>query len=246
MNSDFYKYYTSTSMLLGQDERKMTYYSIKYFNHHILHHLPHDKEANILDIGCGYGRYLKALITSGYINSFGIDVSQEQINYARDNLFLINVEYTDAISYLEKIKCSYDAILLLDVIEHIDLDDSIKLLKLIHHSLSNEGILIIQVPNAISPLSIHRYWDITHQRAYTVHSIEQCLRLCGFSTIKHFALPPFIHGVRSFFSTFMWHCFFKPLLSFYMFVANGNSMGGIYTSNMLTIAKKNNSRVVII
>ena len=82
MKCDFYKNYTTTSMLLGENEHTITNLSIKYFNHHISRHLPHDKKSSILDIGCGFGRYLKALEMNGYPNSFGIDPSEEQISYA--------------------------------------------------------------------------------------------------------------------------------------------------------------------
>ena len=121
MKCDFYKNYTTTSMLLGENEHTITNLSIKYFNHHISRHLPHDKKSSILDIGCGFGRYLKALEMNGYPNSFGIDPSEEQISYARDRLHLTNIENIDAISFLNKSKHLYDAILLLDVLEHSNL-----------------------------------------------------------------------------------------------------------------------------
>lgn len=238
MSDDLYKRYTSTSVFIGQDEKKLTDWSLKYFNHNILPHLPEDRGAVILDIGCGYGRYLLALKEKDYKKVIGIDVSEEQVNYATKKLGLENVTVADAIDVLNKETKEYDAVLLLDVIEHLEVDYSIQLLSKIYKSLKSGGVLILQAPNAISPLAVHRHWDITHKRAYTVHSLEQSLMLAGFSQIQHYPLPPFIHNFKSVLRLMLWSGFINPLVKAYMLIANGDRMGGVYTSNILSVAKR--------
>ena len=242
MNKEFniYKEYTSTSMLMGLNERELTLWSIGYFSVNIGPHLPRNRNARILDIGCGYGRNLLALKQMGYENTQGIDISEEQVDYAQKHLGLSNVELGDAVAMLESAQqAEYDVILLLDVLEHLELDYSIKLLKAIRVALKPGGIFVIQVPNGIAPLSPNFYSDVTHLRAYTSKSMEQHLRLGGFSEMKHFELPPHAHGVASFLRRILWFTIFKPIISFYMLVANSNLMGGIYTINMLTVSHRN-------
>lgn len=236
---DYYKNYTSTSMLRGQDEPEMTAWSISYFNNVAAPHLPPNRLAAILDVGCGYGRYLKALDKIGYTNVYGIDISQEQIRYAHDVLGLQNCQVADALAFLEDKIEEYDVIMLFDVLEHLSLDDSIRLIRSAHIALRKEGALIIHVPNAISPLAVHRHWDLTHQRAYTTHSMEQALLLGGEWGIRHFGplpFPPvgFIRIVRA----LIWYGMLRPLIYIYMIVVNGRMNQCIYTPNLITLARK--------
>ncbi len=242
MYNHIYKYYNSTTSFLNADKDLITNWSIHYFYHHILKHLPKNNDAKILEIGCGYGVNLKALLNIGYHNVSGIDISEEQIIYAQEKLNLSCVAVADALSFLKKDlydnNSTYDVILMLDVIEHLEVNYSLELLQLINTALKQQGKLIIITPNAIAPLSPHIYWDVTHLRGYTTRSIEQCLKYAGFNEIIHFSLSPFIHGLKSFIRYIMWHCFFNPIIFLFLLIANGNSMGGIYTASFLTIAVK--------
>lgn len=235
---DLYKNYTSTSMLLGYDEKGLTTWSEKYFEYHLLKHFPDSRGSRILEIGCGYGRHLRSLLKNGYVNIWGIDISEEQIAYAQDKLGIKNVKVADALTFLEKERNKYDAIIMLDVLEHMDVEYSIRLIRQIWSTLSDNGVLIIQVPNALSPLSVNRDWDITHQRAYTTHSMEQSLRMGGFESIQHFPLPPFANGVKSFIRCILWNYIINPVITMYLRVAVGGRMGGIYTENLLSVATK--------
>jgi len=235
---DPFKNYTSTSMLTWQDEQFTTRWSLGYFAANIQPHLPGNRDAQIIEIGCGYGRYIKALQELGYTNVRGIDISKEQIDYATDQLGLTNVEHADAMDYLADVKETYDAILLLDVLEHLELSYSVELIQAIGSALKPGGVFVVQVPNALSPLSPNRHWDVTHLRAYSTHSMEQHLRLGGFVEMQHFELPPHAHGVVSTVRRLLWSSLVKPLISAYMLVANSGLMGGIYTTNMLSVAHR--------
>lgn len=237
-NLDVYKNYTSTIMLANQDEDALTRWSIGYFRALLAPHLPQDRGARILEIGCGYGRNIIALQKLGYTNVRGIDISEEQIEYAAQRLGLANVAVEDAISGLAGQVKVYDVILLLDVLEHLELDYSVKLLKLIKSALRPRGVLLIQVPNALAPLSPNRYGDVTHLRAYTPSSMAQHLRMGGFIEIAHFELPPYIHGIASLIRRGLWASVVKPLIGVFMLIANSNRMGGIYTTNLLTVARR--------
>src|SRR4051812_37311495 len=48
--------------------------------------LPADKNAKILDIGCGLGHFLYFLKSEGYVNHWGIDLGSEQIHQCREKI----------------------------------------------------------------------------------------------------------------------------------------------------------------
>ncbi len=230
--------YTSTIVLANADAAVLTRISSRNFERYILPVLPADRQAKILDIGCGYGRYLTALDIGGYGNVFGIDVSEEQIAYAQGKLGLRNCMCVDALEFLGDQSETYDAILLLDVLEHLDIAYAVDLCRAVHRALKPNGIFVVQVPNALSPLCPHLYADITHQRAFTTDSVEQILRIGGFGRFRHSATPPPVHGFKSLVRRVAWEVIINPLLKAYFLVVVGSTLGGIYTPNLLTVAPK--------
>jgi SAM-dependent methyltransferase len=65
---------------------------------------------------------------------------------------------------LEEIRECFDVVFLFEVIEHLDLDEGIRLLKRIYDLLNPGGRLILTTPNVFNP---SRYWrDATHKVAY--------------------------------------------------------------------------------
>lgn len=239
MSEDVFKNYTSTSVLAGVDVKKFTAWSHRYFKAFILPHFPADKKSKILEVGCGYGRYTQLITqTLKYENTVGVDISEEQIEYARSNYKLTNVFRADALEYLTSTNEKYDLIILMDVLEHLELDYAIRLLRKINESLAPRGKLIIQVPNGLSPLKPIFYGDVTHVRPFSVSSMSQILRMSGFSSFHHAALPPLVHGIKSFIQRILWTVFINPLIYIFVILSHGNAAGGIYSSNLLTIANK--------
>ncbi|MCX7704381.1 MAG: class I SAM-dependent methyltransferase [Planctomycetota bacterium] len=52
------------------------------FRKYYLPHLPKDKNAKILELGCGYGAFLLFLKQQGYTNLIGVDISPQQVETA--------------------------------------------------------------------------------------------------------------------------------------------------------------------
>lgn len=226
-------------MLTNVREADFTEWSVKYFKKNILPHFPPGKNIHVLEIGCGYGRYTKFISEQGFASVYGIDISEEQINYAKHKIGLSNVELADAVEYLERQPKKFDVVLLMDVMEHLELDYSILLLQNIYRSLSPKGRLIIQVPNGMAPLSPPFHSDVTHKRAYSPGSMSQSLRMGGFSLFRHYPLPPSPQGILSSIRRIIWLLLLNPAIKLFLLLANGGTAGGIYTSNLLTIAEKN-------
>jgi 2-polyprenyl-3-methyl-5-hydroxy-6-metoxy-1,4-benzoquinol methylase len=237
MNDNLYENYTSTSVKT-KDFEYFTAWSLKWFKKNIQVHLPQNKKAAILEIGCGYGRHTLALKNAGYDNTIGIDISAEQIKYAKEIMKLDNVLHIDAMDFLEKNTTKYDVILLIDVLEHLELDYSIKLLREIKKTLKPNAVFILQVPNGICLFSPNYYNDITHYRAYSTKSIEQHLKMAGFQEeVKHYENAPLRSGFKSFIRNVLFNILLKPLLTAYSYILFGSNAGGIYTDNIISVVK---------
>lgn len=235
---DFYKDYTRTSVLTKGSLDRLMCYNVVYFKKLILPRISKNKDISILEIGCGYGNNIKAFISNGYSNIRGVDISEEQVAYAKDVLDLDNVLLIDAQSFFEKNENKFDLICFIDVLEHLTTEDSILILKLARDALSEQGQLLLQVPNALAPLSPYRYGDITHQRAYTPDSIKQSLMLAGFENMSVFELPNYVHGMLGWMRKLTWKLVIKPLIIFFSLWVYSNHFGKIFTANFLVIVQK--------
>ncbi|MDD5491117.1 MAG: methyltransferase domain-containing protein [bacterium] len=208
-----------------------------YYQSNYAKFLPPDKEARILDVGCGYGRVMYFLRSAGYNNVTGIDISPQQIEAARKNGFT-RVEKVSAFEYLADKEEQFDIIFMIDILEHIEKAEVIKLLDRILLALKPSGRLVLQLPNALTPLNVYLYRDFTHETAFTVTSIEQILGIARFQNIRTYPIPPHIHGPKSLAFNLLWRIIWQNLIRFYMLTANGDLMGDIYTSNLIAVAEK--------
>lgn len=147
--------------------------------------MPNNKNAKILDIGCGFGNLLKAFNEAGYKNLTGIDISKKQIVKAKELNPDISFFCTDLITYLKNEINKFDLITAFDVIEHLDKEEALNTLQLIYNALNENGQLIIQTPNGESPwFGAVGYGDFTHEWFYTASSLEDVLLKSGFRNIE--------------------------------------------------------------
>ena len=224
-------------MLHVVDEQEFRRSSAIYFRKNLLPHFGTDKNIRILEIGCGYGRYTKTILEAGFQNITGIDISKEQVTYAREKLGLHNVFVADAIEYLDKGE-QYDLILLMDVLEHLDLEYAVTLLRKVFSSLRAGGRFIIHVPNSLAPFRPPFHGDVTHVRSFSVDSMSQILRMGGFKRFSHYPLPPMVVGLKSAIRRAIWSGLISPAIKLLLKISYGSTSGGIYTSNLLTVAHK--------
>jgi len=220
------------------DEDDVINTSIKYFVANFETLLPPNRDARILDIGCGYGRYLHALVKMGYRNCHGIDISEDQVKYAQQELGLLNVEYADAVGWLEGRANEYDCILAIDLLEHLTNETLLDLGEKIYAALKPGGILIIQVPNGVSPLNPYIYGDLTHVRAFTIKSMQQFFLHCGFIPEGFHEILPMVVGFKSAVRRFLWPILIKPSIVWFMFFVNGRSRVNIYSANFIAVARR--------
>ncbi len=189
--------------------------------------LPEDKQAVILDIGCGRGRLLRFLSEQGYTHVTGLDVSPEQVRRAQK--LHPDVIQADALEYLNENKGRFDCIIAIDIIEHFRKDEVMGFLDVCHQALRPEGRLIIQTPNANSPWGLPvRYGDFTHEICFSPKSLSWLLRECGFVQIRMRELGPVPCGVLSSVRCVAWK-FVRLVLAMYDMIETGSYGSGIFT-----------------
>lgn len=107
------------------------------------------EHAVVLDVGCGNGVISRSLGAFGF-NVYGIDVSDKAIEKARQLNTYPNVKF-DVVSAEALVAEGkrYNAIICSEVLEH--LNDPAKLLNVLYQSLSEDGVLIVTVPNGMGP-----------------------------------------------------------------------------------------------
>lgn len=129
---------------------------------------------SILDIGCGYGVYGKALLKKGYEYT-GIEVNEE---YAAEAHKFVNVLHMRAekLDFPDK---SFDTVIMLEVLEHLE-DPYTALSEIKRVTRKN---LVVSVPN-INPmvncveynLVMHHFMDGTHVNFFTRGMLERFLK----------------------------------------------------------------------
>ena len=205
------------------------------FKQHFGHLIPKNKNAKILDLGCGYGIFVWWLHQNGYSNSHGIDISKEQIDLG-NKLGITNIKEGDGLEYLNNSSGEYDAIILRDVIEHIEKINLLSLLTLCFANLKSGGRLIIQTVNGTSPFHGDiLYGDFTHKWAYTGSSISQLMSEVGFKSTKIYPWKPPRRG-RTLIRYLLW--LLVELILRIISFSHGGKFSKIMTINLVSISIK--------
>ena len=142
-----------------------------------------------LNVGCGLG--IMEQFIKKPIRMLGIDVDDSAIKTAKGLARRTGMDYTyrtGSIASLGKEK--YDMIIISEVLEHVIHDD--KLLSSLKKFLAKKGIVVLSVPNMWQPRNIFRraffmelkIMDQTHLREYSLGSIKNMIKKCGFKIIK--------------------------------------------------------------
>jgi SAM-dependent methyltransferase len=139
----------------------------------VLETLPKDGRLRILDAGCGTGQMLKCLESHG--EAIGIDSSPQAIGYARERGVrrLVHGSITDP-PFRDG---SFDCVVSLDVIEHVD--DDLRILTKLHEVVKPGGHLIVTVPAFKLLWSEHDEINL-HKRRYRAEQLSRLIEDAGF------------------------------------------------------------------
>lgn len=175
---DFYRNFKYKEELdLEARIRKDARRSLKVINKFI--HPP----GTLLDVGCGRGYFLDEAKMYDW-NTFGIDYSKRQIDYAK-NVLKLNAEVGDVLSY--KINKKFSLITINQVIEHV-LNPK-KLVRKCYQLLDTHGFLYIATPNIESLTSKvfeEKFEHLTppeHLSFFSKKTLEKLLKDNGFMVV---------------------------------------------------------------
>jgi glycosyltransferase involved in cell wall biosynthesis/2-polyprenyl-3-methyl-5-hydroxy-6-metoxy-1,4-benzoquinol methylase len=157
--------------------------SYNYFLEDVEPLLPKNKDSRILEVGTGFGHFIRYLADKGYSRVTGIDISEELMEGVRERLAhrVEKLEVADARDYLPAVEDSYDCIVMLDMIEHVTKASAEDLLSASYRALKPGGRIILRTPNMANLLgSYSLHMDYTHWHGYTEWSLLHILELAGF------------------------------------------------------------------
>ena len=203
----------------------------------IARHFPANRDASILDLGCGYGSLIYHARRAGYVDVVGVDRSPQQVAEAK-RLGIEGVIEGDILEYLGSTpNGSQDVVISFDVIEHFTREELLPFVDEVHRVLKDGGRWIIHTPNGESPLSNRiRYGDLTHEQAFTRTSLGQLMLSSGFRSVECYEDVPVIHGPVSAVRFIAWKAI-RGMLRLYLAAETGNSgASAIFTQNLLAIA----------
>jgi len=148
------------------------------------------RNANIVDLGCGNGDFLRFLAGQGFTRLTGVDISSEQVASADSGGVVIISN--DIFLFVQGLpENAVDIVILFDVIEHVSRDEILDLLGRLYGRLKPGGQILIQTPNGESPFHGAVYWaDPTHETLLTPNSLAVLLKISGFQNIRHQETTP--------------------------------------------------------
>lgn len=155
------------------------------------------KNSNVLELGCSYGNLIKNLEDDYY--TIGIDISEYAINHSKKILKKSKVYVMDFEKEDLPIKnMKFNAILGIDIFEHFRNPN--KVFKKCYKLLSNNGIIIIKIPNKSSIIfkilkliGKEDYWNCYQDKThYSILELKEWIKLLENNKfkVKVIASPP--------------------------------------------------------
>ncbi len=163
------------------------------------------KDANILELGCSEG--IGATILAETAKSYtGVDLDNSAIETAKQNLPNLNFIYDD---FMGKQYGSFEAIVNMDVIEHIDPKFEEQFFETILKNLSENGICVIGTPNITADKYASEASKLGHINLYSQERLKNSLKKyfhqvfpfgmndetvhTGFASMAHFIICVAFH-----------------------------------------------------
>ena len=128
---------------------------------------------------------------------------------------------------LEEIRETFDVVFLFEVIEHLELEEGLKVLKKVYDLLNGGGRLILTTPNVFNP---SRFWrDATHKVAYCYDELGGLLLSQGFQ-------------IKAMYRTYS-DAFHRYLFRLYVMAPLHRYLGIDFAKSILVIAEKKSNGI---
>jgi 2-polyprenyl-3-methyl-5-hydroxy-6-metoxy-1,4-benzoquinol methylase len=205
------------------------------FGRDILPHLPDMRDVDVMDLGCGQGQLVKQLTLHGYKNARGVDIGPEQVMLAH-SAGVTQVELGDYRDGFNNSKL--DVVTATDFFEHLTKFEVLEALDRVHAALRPAGVLILRVPNSVSPFGGNfRHGDITHETSFTASNLRQLGTAARFDTVRVLACPPAVHGAKSLVRHAVWKAA-SGAMKLTLAAETGALRGHLVTQNIVAVMRK--------
>ncbi len=205
------------------------------FSNEIMPHLSGFEAKSIGELGCGHGNLLALLKKKGFQQIQGCDLSFEQVELAQKKG--LKVVQQDALSFLDREE-GWDAVVAIDVLEHLTKDEAVLLILKIKMKLRQGGKLVIRIPNADAAVGGSFLWsDFTHELFLNAASAVQLFQSCGFSDVTVLESFCKARGWKQLFSTPLRALIELKIKLTHLAYGVGSS-GKIWTPNLIIVAQK--------
>lgn len=151
--NDFYSWFLGTPMIYTSGIYENEEQTLEQAQNNKLEYIAkktliqREKVKNHLDIGCGWGTLCRYFSKNYNVNSTGIAIASEQIEWCKEKAKEENNEAKfECIDYrdLSKVK-KYDIITCLEMAEHVGIKNYQEFLKQVYNILEDDGVLYFQV-----------------------------------------------------------------------------------------------------
>lgn len=136
---------------------------------------------------------------------------------------------------------TYDAIVAIDVLEHLRKDEALAFVDAAFTALKPGGVLLTQTVNAESPFFGRMlHIDFTHEIAFTRHSLHQLFMVAGFGETGFREIAPIGAGPRALLRRGLW-AIARWKMNLYLHIETGSGLLNnehLFTQIFLAKARK--------
>ncbi len=136
--------------------------------------LPQDRKIRLLELGCSEGIGTLILAEPGHTVT-AVDGDEQAIAHANKVLKKSNITFQSA-NFIGKTFGSFDAVVSLDVIEHVERRDEDVYINTILSNLTREGMCIIGTPNDTATKHASKASQIGHVNMFDADRLTALLR----------------------------------------------------------------------
>ncbi len=157
---------------------------IRQFDHEFLKFSQAHKSMKVLEIGCGSGQFLRYLLHRDFKFVTGVDYDQglqEKLQDIENAGY--KIELSDAEAFIDKVSGAqfFDRIVLFDILEHMQLNDCVRVLRKLQALLTQDGNILIRVPNMTSKWGIRMlYGSFDHVTEFSPGRLDELAALTNF------------------------------------------------------------------
>ena len=154
--------------------------------------LPADRNAAVLDLGCGDGRVLAFLAGRGYQRHEGFDRDAAAVEAARARVAAPVVVEHDWARYLDGRPRAFDLVVLKDVLYYVPRDEVVDALQAVRRAMKPGGRVLVEVFNGAAFTGpFIAYKDDAILWIPTEHTVRRFLERAGFVSVGlHPHRPP--------------------------------------------------------